>query len=206
MSIDIEDIPTIESAIRVGRRSAAASELAEAYPLHPEGSGNILESLGVPLSLKLMNSFRQTAFPSVAEVSKLQASIAAASYTTYGTDCGGYNYNATCNEACFGFAPEHMDPFYCATCAEQAADPDNNPSYNWHFVGSRGSIQYKDREPDVCNGKDAWKWKIQGACGNCQHSSVYRCHDGYKKYPDRNYWDSTICQGLVSCDDQLTPC
>jgi hypothetical protein len=120
-------------------------------------------------------------------------------------DCGPYNYNATCEEACFGFAPHQMDPFYCATCAEQSADPVNNPSYNWHFVGTRGSLQYMDREPDVCAGKDAWKWKIEGRCGNCRESAVFRCHDGFKRHPD-NTLEPTICQGLVSCDNELTPC
>jgi hypothetical protein len=99
-----------------------------------------------------------------------------------------------------------MDPFYCATCAEQQADPINNPAWNWHFVGSRGSLQYMDREPDVCAGKDAWKWKIEGRCGNCQQSAVFRCHDGYKKYPNAAAWDATICQGLISCDNNLTLC
>ena len=48
------------------------------------------------------------------------------------------------NRHVFAFAPEHMDNFYCATCAEQQADPTNNPAFNLHFVGSRGSIQYMD--------------------------------------------------------------
>ena len=205
MSFDIEEIPTIESAIRRGRRTAVVSAVAEAYPLHPTGTGHIVESVGVDAGLKLVNSFRTLAFPSVAEVSALQAESGGPSYTFH-SDCGGYDYDATCNEACFGYPPDHMDPFFCATCAEQKADPTNNPAYNWHFVGKRGQIQYMDKEPDVCAGKDAWKWKIQGACGNCQTSSVYRCHDGYKKLPNNNYWESTICQGLVSCDDKLTPC
>jgi hypothetical protein len=120
-------------------------------------------------------------------------------------DCGPYNYNATCNEACFGFAPHHMDPWYCASCSEQAADPTNNPSFNWHFVGARGSILYMDREPDVCAGRDAWKWDV-GPCGNCAQAATFRCHDGWKKYPENNYWDPTICQGLVVCDQQLNLC
>jgi hypothetical protein len=206
MSVDIEDIPTIESAIRVGRRAAAGSQVAEAYPSHPQvPGGSMLEAMGGTAGLQLVSSFRSLAFPGVADMFPSQAPSGAPSYTYY-SDCAGYDYNATCNEACFGYAPDHMDPFFCATCAEQKADPTNNPSYNWHFVGSRGQIQYKDKEPDVCNGKDAWKWKIEGECGNCHQSSVFRCHDGYKKLPNNNYWESTICQGLVSCDNKLTPC
>ena len=212
MSVDIEDIPTIESAIRVGRRSAGVSELAEAYPLHPE-SGNALATAGGAAGLQLIKSFQALAFPGVADVLSSQQAFAtgpsalgAGPSYTFHNDCGGYDYSPTCNEACFGFAPDHMDPFFCATCAEQKADPTNNPAYNWHFVGSRGSIQYKDREPDVCAGKDAWKWTIQGDCGSCHQTSVFRCHDGYKKVGNNNYWEPTICQGLVSCDNQLTPC
>jgi hypothetical protein len=142
-------------------------------------------------------------FPSMAALQPLSGSIGP-SYTTH-FDCLGQNLPGDCDEACFGFAPHHMDPFYCATCDEQAADPVNNPSWNWHFVGSRGSIQYIDREPDVCFGKDAWKWDV-GACNNCNSSAIYRCHDGWKKYPNSNTWDPTICAGLISCDGSLNLC
>lgn len=204
MSFEIDDIPAIESAGRLRRRPSADSSVAEAYPAHPTRERNVLESISVPLVLDLVNRFQRDSFPRSADLSALQARAADPDYSTY-FDCAGYDYGATCNEACFGFAAHHMDPFYCATCDEQAADPTNNPAYNWHFVGSRGQIQYMDREPDVCAGRDAWKWTV-GACGDCQESAVFRCHDGYKKYPDNNYWDPTICQGLVACDGQLTPC
>jgi hypothetical protein len=204
MSIDIDDIPVIESAGRLGRRPSADSSVAEAYPAFPIRERNVIGSIGVPLILELVNRFQPETFPSGSDIMALQGRAAGPSYTTY-FDCGGYDYNGTCNEACFGFAPHHMDPFYCATCDEQAADPTNNPAYNWHLVGSRFQIQYMDREPDVCAGKDAWKWKV-GTCGDCQESAVFRCHDGYKKYPNNNYWDPTICQGLVACDNRLTPC
>lgn len=206
MSFDIEDIPDIESAGRLGRRPSADSNVADAYPLHPTTPGDLSGAVGVPAALRLMDRFQARAFPSGSEMVALGGGVPfGGSYTTH-SDCGGFNYTPTCNEACFGFDPAHMDPFYCGTCAEQSADPANNPPYNWHFVGSRGSIQYKDMEPDACNGRDAWKWTIQGQCGNCQNSSVFRCHDGYKKYPSNNYWDPTICQGIVACDGQLTPC
>jgi hypothetical protein len=61
-------------------------------------------------------------------------------------------------------------------------------------------------EPDACAGRDAWKWTVDGACGNCSESSTFRCHDGYKKYPNANYWDPTICEGLIICDGNLTLC
>ncbi len=205
MSFDIEDIPDIESSGKLGRRASADSRVAEAYPSHPETPGDMFAAVGVPVALRLVDRLQARAFPSSADMAAFNAAQFGGNYTTH-SNCGGFNYEPTCNEACFGFAAHHMDPFYCGTCAEQAADPANNPPYNWHFVGSRGSIQYKDMEPDACAGRDAWKWTIEGQCGNCQQSSVFRCHDGYKKYPANNYWDPTICQGIVACDGQLTPC
>jgi hypothetical protein len=204
MSFNIDDLPTIEGSSRLGRRPDADSPVAEAYLTDQTLVSNPLGSLSMTLGVEFARLLQARLFPSAAQLSALQAA-AAPSYTTH-ADCGGFNYNATCDEACFGFAPHHMDPFYCATCDEQAADPGNNPFFNWHFVGSRGQIQYIDREPDVCAGRDAWKWKIVGACGDCNNSAVFRCHDGYKKYPDSTTWDPTICQGLVSCDDQLNLC
>ncbi len=204
MSFNIDDVPAIESAGRLGRRPSADSSVAEAYAARPIRERNVIASISVPLVLELVNRFQRGAFPSGADLAALQAPGPGPSYTTY-FDCSDFQYEGTCNEACFGFAAHHMDPFYCATCDEQAADPTNNPSYNWHFVGSRGQIQYMDREPDVCLGRDAWKWEV-GACRDCQESAVFRCHDGYKKYPNNNFWDPTICQGLVACDNRLTPC
>jgi hypothetical protein len=202
MSFNIEDLPTIETIGKLGRRPSADSPVADAYPISLSPAGPAVGSIGVSVGLQFADLLQSKAFPSGAQLAALQAA-AAPSYTMY-FDCGPYDYDATCNEACFGFAPYQMDPFYCATCAEQAADPVNNPAYNWHFVGPRGSIQYMDREPDVCAGKDAWKWKV-GTCGTCRESAVFRCHDGYKRYANGNI-EPTICQGLVACDGRLTPC
>ncbi|MDQ3988721.1 MAG: hypothetical protein M3291_05920 [Actinomycetota bacterium] len=203
MSTSIDEIPTIEDAGRLGRRHSADPAVADAYSMPMRPASGLLTSLGIAKALELTTTVQQQLFPSAQQLASLQA--APPSYTMY-QDCGPYDYDATCNEACFGFAPHHMDPYYCATCPEQEADPKNNPSYNWHFVGSRGNIRYIDREPDVCAGRDAWKWKIEGQCGNCAQSSVFRCHDGWKKYPDSSSWDPTICQGMVSCDGNLTTC
>ncbi len=204
MNFDIDDLPTIESARKLGRHVSADSPIADLYPAQQEAGTNFLESVGATTALQLISRFQQQMMPGTLQFSTLQAMApSAASYTMYG-DCAGYNYDGTCNEACFGFAPHQMDPIYCANCAEQKADPANNPAYNWHFVGMRGQLQLWDREPDVCGGKDAWKWKV-GACGNCSTSAVFRCHDGYKKYADGTI-QPTVCQGLVACNDQLTPC
>jgi hypothetical protein len=201
MQLHFDDIPTIESAGKLGRRTSD-SGVADAYPFAVPG-GRGVSALGLTLGLQAARLLHDRVFPGAAQLAALEASDAP-SYTTH-SDCGPFDYNATCNEACFGFAPHHMDPFYCATCDEQAADPNNNPAWNWHFVGSRGTIQYKDMEPDACAGRDAWKWQV-GACGNCQQTALFRCHDGFKKYPDSQSWDPTICQGLISCDNQLTTC
>jgi hypothetical protein len=201
MTFVIDDLPTIEDQLRRGRSRSVDTQVADAYQMR-SASLDVVGIVGVSRALDLAERMQQRVFPGAA-LSALQAA-ASPSYTMY-QDCGPYNYNATCDEACFGFAPHHMDPFYCATCAEQAADPVNNPVYNWHFVGSRGSLLYMDREPDVCAGRDAWKWKV-GPCGRCTQSAVFRCHDGWKKYPNSSSWDPTICQGMVACDDRLTPC
>lgn len=214
MKKTFEDVPLIENSRRRGRQpdpdSPVVQAFAERRSLGPAGS--LVGSVGATLGLDFAERFRRGQNLSADQLTALQAGAqkmaAGPSYTMF-LDCGGHNYNGTCNEACFGFAPHHMDPWYCATCAEQAADPVHNPSYNWHFVGFRGSIEYRDREPDVCgaggNGRrDAWKWEVTG-CGDCQESAVYRCHDGWKEYSDGST-DPTICQGLVSCDGSLTPC
>jgi hypothetical protein len=203
--MNFDDIPTIEGAGRLGRRPEVDSAVAEAYITRVEPPA-ALSSLGFALGLRAVELLRDRMFPRGDDLVALGGAMAGPNYTMY-TDCAGYNYAGTCNEACFGFQPEHMDPFYCATCEEQAADPINNPSYNWHFTGSRGSIQYIDREPDICGSpaRDAWKWEV-GPCGQCQTSAIFRCHDGYKLYPNAASWTPTICQGIVSCDNQLTLC
>lgn len=202
MSLHFEDIPVIESAGRLGRRTTPEAEaLADAYRLPPPPEGGLLGTLGQIRGLNIAGLMRNERISQLAET---RGARAAPSYTTH-SGCGGFNYDATCSEACFGFEPHHMDPFYCGTCAEQAADPANNPPYFWHFVGVRGSIQYKDMESNACAGRDAWKWDV-APCGDCQSQALFRCHDGYKKYPGNASWDPTICQGLVICDGQLKTC
>jgi hypothetical protein len=201
VSISIDELPTIENAGRLGRR--VDSPVADAYRLPSNPVADLVGAVGIAKVLEFGGVLQQKLLPRAAQLAELRVA-AGPSYSQH-FDCGGFFYEGTCDEACFGFAPHHMDPFYCATCPEQAADPVNNPSYNWHFVGSRGQIQYMDREPDVCAGHDAWKWDV-GPCGSCAQAATFRCHDGWKKYPDNNYWDPTICQGLVVCDQQLTVC
>jgi hypothetical protein len=215
MDFDLDQIPTIESAGRLGRHPDVDPSIADAYRSYEPGLrtqiASLLGAAGADALLGLRSALRVegadlAAVPAIrfSDVQRLVSAQAAPGYTFY-SDCGPYDYDATCAEACFGFAPENMDPVYCATCDEQKADPTNNPSFNWHFVGTRGSIRYMDREPDVCAGKDAWKWNV-GACGECHTSAVFRCHDGYKKYPENDYWTPTICQGIVSCDNTLKVC
>jgi hypothetical protein len=201
--MDWNSIPTIESAGRLGRASVPDDDLADAYSVTGKGESILRNSAALSLGLRAVQDVHRGLMPQRFE-SFGRGTMAAPNYSTHG-DCGGFDYNATCTEPCFGFAPHHMDPFYCATCAEQAADPANNPAWAWHFTGTRGSIQYKDMESNACNGKDAWKWKF-GACGDCASSAIYRCHDGFKKYPDAASWDPTICEGLISCDNKLTTC
>jgi hypothetical protein len=208
MSIDIDDLPIVEHARRLGRRGHGESAVAAAYSVVSTPLSNVGGALATQISrvVDVAATVQQRMFPSAAYLAEVREARAA-SYTQ-DMDCGNQgDYTGPCEEPCYGFAPHHMDPYYCGTCDEQAADPANNPSYNWHFVGARGNIQYMDREPDVCPpGKDAWKWTVEGPCGECTTTATFRCHDGWKKYPDNAYWDPTICEGLVECDNRLTLC
>jgi len=205
MSFDLNEIPVIDTAGRLGRSPAEDSAIADAYrSIRPPLVG-MAGAAGLALGLQGLHLLQRKAFPSPRDIIAFGHAGAAPSYTTY-SDCTVFaGYGGTCEEPCFGFADHHMDPFYCATCAEQAADPSHNPAYFWHFTGSRGSIQYKDNPYQPCNGRDAWKWTV-GACGECRESAIFRCHDGYKKYPDNTSWDPTICEGLISCDGKLKTC
>ena len=102
MSFDIEDIPDIESAGRLGRRASVDSGVADAYPLHPTTPSDVFASLGVPVALRLVERLQARVFPRSSDIVAL-ASFGG-SYTTH-SNCGGFDYGATCNEACFGFAP-----------------------------------------------------------------------------------------------------
>ena len=55
MSFDIEDIPDIESAGKLGRRPSPDSRVSEAYPLHPRDPGDVFGTVGVPMALKLVD-------------------------------------------------------------------------------------------------------------------------------------------------------
>jgi hypothetical protein len=202
MSIEWSDLPTLESANRLGRRSSG-SAVAEAYSSSEAGAGVELSSLYFSVGVEAMQLLQDKIFPS-SRYAGVPVTAAGVTYTTY-SDCGGFHYGGMCANPCFGYAADHMASFYCATCAEQKADPANNPAWNWHFTGSRGQYQYRDQPSNPCNGKDAWKWKV-GACGNCTQNAVFRCHDGYKKRPNSTVWEPTICEGLISCDNKLTSC
>ena len=204
--MDINAIPTIESAGGRGRRVSPDAAFDSSYLSAPGPLTQAFELLSASVGTGMMKLLQSAPLQGVMAMAEFRQSPLAAgpSYNTH-YDCTVFSgYGGTCNEACFGFAPHHMDPFYCATCAEADADPNNNYAF-WHFVGQRGGIRYIDMEPDACYGKDAWKWKV-GACGSCATSATFRCHDGYKKYANSTTWDPTICQGLVICDDNLNLC
>ena len=205
MSFQIEDLPTLDAAGRLGRHLPAGSALADAY--HEASRPSIatqVASLGVALGIDAVRVLQERFLPNREDLVAFHQGRSGPSYTTW-PDCA-YPDTDGCEDPCYGFEPHHRDTFYCATCAEQAADPVNNPPWNWHFTGSRGSIQYMDREPDVCAGRDAWKWKIDGACRGCEQNIVFRCHDGWKKYEPDGPLTATICEGIIACDDQLTLC
>lgn len=203
MPFRIEDLPALDASGRLGRHLPDPA-LADAYhDLTRPSIATQVASLGVALGIDAVRML-QGRFAS-RDLTVLHHRSGAPSYTTW-SDCSIYNDTDGCADPCTGFEPHHRDTFYCATCAEQAADPTRNPPWNWHFTGHRGSIEYMDREPDVCHGRDAWKWKIDAACRQCERNIVFRCHDGWKKYDPAGPLTPTICEGIISCDDQLTLC
>lgn len=205
MTFRIEDLPAIDSAGRLGRHLPADSALTDAYLDASRPSiATQVASLGVVLGMDAVRVLQQRFAPTAQDLVARHHGGAAPAYTTW-PDCAYPDTNG-CEDPCFGFEPHHRDTFYCATCAEQAADPVHNPAWNWHFTGTRGSIQYMDREPDVCAGRDAWKWQINSACRGCNESIIFRCHDGYKKYDEDGPPSATICEGIIACDGQLTLC
>ena len=204
MSLELDDLPRIDSAGRLGRSPATGSTVADAYGTYQADEGIQLSSLHFSLGAEATSFLQNKVFPSSAKLAALAVTQSGGvNYTTY-SDCGGFHYGGQCSNPCFGYAPDHMSSWYCATCAEQAADPNNNPPWNWHFTGTRGQIHYMDQPSNPCNGRDAWKWKV-GACGSCQQNAIFRCHDGYKQVGNGPL-EPTICEGLISCDNNLTHC
>jgi len=201
----MQDIPTLESAGRLGRRPDSDSPLRQVYTAERVREPSPLGSAALSVAFRSARFIRDRVFPSASDMSSMQIS-AAVSYTMHAS-CYN-NYNGPCDSPCYGFAEHQMLPFYCATCDEQDADPANNPAWNWHYVGTRfnGGIEYGDLSYNICQGRDAWKWKVEGHCGDCESSAVFRCHDGYKCYESDGSVDNTICVGSVACDGDLTLC
>lgn len=204
MAFRIDDLPALDASGRLGRHLPEPA-LADAY--HDASRPSIatqVASLGAALGIDAVRALQERFAPSDRDLVLFHHGGGAPSYDTW-SHCAYPDTNG-CEDPCFGFEPHHRDTFYCATCDEQAADPTHNPAWNWHFTGTRGSIEYMDREPDVCNGRDAWKWTINSACRGCNENIVFRCHDGYKKYDPAGPWTPTICEGIISCDNELTLC
>lgn len=206
MSFHIEDLPAVEAAGPLGRSLPSGSPLLDAY--HDASKPSVatqVASLGVALGLDAVRALQDRLLPTRGDLVAMSHGGAAPSYSTW-PDCTIYGATDGCNAPCVGFPLDQMATWYCATCAEQAADPTHNPPWNWHFTGSRGSIQYGDLANNICNTRDAWKWTIQGACRGCSERIVFRCHDGWKKYDPNGPITPTICEGVISCDNQLTLC
>ena len=208
MSFRIDDLPSVESAGNLGRR--AEPELTETYN---DASGPSIvtqvASLGAVVGIDAVRVLQERFMPSTTALAAVHLRSGGAgtapSYSIW-PDCTIYPDTDGCNEPCWGFPPDQMSTLYCATCVEQEADPVNNPVWNWHYSGMRGSLELMDREPDVCNGRDAWKWKIDGACRDCSETITFRCHDGWKRYEPGGPLTPTICEGIIACDGELTLC
>lgn len=124
-------------------------------------------------------------------------------------DNNGWREPGTCtDDVCVGASDELMGPDFCTQCSERG---DESP-IQWHFRGRRGDYTYGDWSGGICDpgrfpyvgGRDAWRWAVS-SCGDCA-PAVFRCHDGYKRYPS-GATELTICQALVACNgDKYQPC
>lgn len=200
MSFRFDDLPTLDNSGRVGR--PASPEIIDAYTDISEPSvATQVAELGVALGMDALRTLQNRYLPS----GMVAMSGSGPSYTTY-SDCTIYPDTDGCDAPCYGFPVDQMSTIFCATCSEQDADPKNNPAWNWHFSGMRGNLQLLDREPDICNGRDAWKWKIESPCRGCNQEITFRCHDGWKIYQQGGPLTPTICEGIISCDNELTVC
>jgi hypothetical protein len=148
-----EDIPLLSEARRSRRSPTARARANDAMFRMAERGAQLLGRSRLFATSSAVTMFAVHLLP--AQVARAAAN--GFPYQQY-YDCDAFSYTGDCGRPCFGFEPHHMEPFYCATCDEEATVP-GNYAY-WHYVGSRGSIQYKDREGNVCLGKDAWKWTV----------------------------------------------
>jgi hypothetical protein len=204
MSFRLDDLPAVDSAGSVGRSADPA--LSDAY--HDSSTPSLLTqvaALGAVLGMDAVRVLQERFMPGTRELAAMHLGAASPSYSIW-PDCTIYPDTDGCDAPCWGFPRDQMSTWYCATCDEQAADPTHNPAWNWHYSGMRGSLEYMDREPDVCNGRDAWKWKIDSACRGCNENITFRCHDGWKRYEPGGPLTPTICEGIIACDGELTVC
>jgi hypothetical protein len=129
--------------------------------------------------------------------------------TWYGFDGNnnGYREPGDCmDDVCVGTGDDLMGPGFCTQCSEQSAQS----PLGWHFRGARDDYKFGDLSPNACDPdpragtRDAWRWAVS-SCGQCA-PAVFRCHDGYKRYPDDSS-ELTICQALVGCNhNPYQPC
>jgi hypothetical protein len=119
----------------------------------------------------------------------------------------GYRDPGTCtDDTCVGTSDEHMGPSFCTQCSEQSTQS----PLGWHFRGARDHYKFGDLSPSNCDPderlgtRDAWRWAVS-SCAGCA-PAMFRCHDGYKRYPDGSA-DWTVCQAMIGCNgNPYTPC
>ena len=103
--------------------------------------------------------------------------------------CPPYSANDNCLPGCG--PPPICTPDCCETTGQFAGyfrdDPDNG------YMLRPGSCEYAGVPAD------SWEWAYSGACGACQESILYRCHDGYVLQPDGT-WVAMICRATIACD------
>jgi len=125
-----------------------------------------------------------------------------------GNDNGFRNPGDCTDDTCVGVSDDMMGASFCTQCSERSSQT----TIGWHFRGTRGGYTFGDLSPNICNpntspyvgSRDAWRWAV-ASCGSCA-PAVFRCHDGYKRYPDGSA-NKSICQALVGCNgNAYQPC
>ena len=112
--MNLREIPTIESAGRLGRRPDPESALQDAYAAERVLAADPIGSMALGAALGSAELLRDRVFPSATQLADMQRAAAAAAYT-YHSSCYN-NYSGPCDSPCYGFPPHQMSSWYCATC------------------------------------------------------------------------------------------
>jgi hypothetical protein len=203
---DNDDVPVVELMPR-GR-------VADGYVLYAAGSQysrrSVIElalKLGAFLGLAMLGVFRPVRRAAADFPYQEHASCGSYDPDFWNGNDGndnGWAEPGTCrDDACVGSSDDLMGWYLCTGCGEVS----ERSLIGWHAVGQRWAVSLGDTT-DICSlggvAKDAWRWSVAN-CPPCS-PAVFRCHDGWKLFPDGTL-SLSVCQALVACNGQPhNPC